>query len=89
VICREQECVRELLATSVMFTMRMSRKAVVTEPLDMQQFEQVALLLADGHVERHIVCVTVCKQGIATSHFHEVGYYVKANPSIYYIPSTS
>jgi hypothetical protein len=89
VTCREQECVTELLATSVIFTMRMSQKAVVTVPVDMQQFEQVALLLADRHVERHSVCLTGCEHGIATSHFHEVGYYLKANPSMYYIPSTS
>ena len=47
----------------VIFTVRMSRKAVVTVPVDMPLFEQVALLLTEGHVERHSVCLTVCKQG--------------------------
>ena len=90
--CREEQCVTELLAISentVIFTVRMSWKSVVTVTVDMRQFEQVALLLADGQGERHSVCLTVCKQGIATSNFHELGYCFKARLSIYYIPSTS
>ena len=89
--CSEEQCVTDLLAipeNTVIFTVRMSRKAVVTVTVDMPQFEQVALLLADGQAERHSVCLTVCKQGIATSHFHELGYCLKARLSIYYIPST-
>ena len=51
------------IGNSVIFTVRMSRKAVVTVPVDMSQFEQVVLLLAVGHVERHRICLTVCNQG--------------------------
>ena len=92
VTCREQQCVTELLAISenpVTFTVRMSRKAVVTVPVDMPQCEQVALLLADRQGDRHSVCLTVCKQGRATLHFHGLGYCLKASLIIYYIPSTS
>jgi hypothetical protein len=87
VTCREQPCVTELLTISetVIFTVRMSRNAVVTVPVDMLQFEEVVLLLADGQGERHSVCLTVCKQGIATSHFHELGYCLKAGLSIWIV----
>ena len=82
----------ELLAisgTPVIFTGRMSWRAVVTVSVYMPMFEQVALLLADGKGARHSVCLRVCKQGIATSNIHELGYCLKAGHSIYYIPSTS
>jgi len=88
----EEQCVRDLLAISentVIFTLRISRKSVFTVTVDMRQFEQVALLLADRQGERHSVCLTVCKQGIATSHFHGLEYCLKASRSIYYIPSTT
>ena len=74
--------------TPEMFTVRMSRKAVATVPVDITLFEQVALLLAVGEGEGHSVCITLCEQNIATSHFHELGYCPKANISIYCIPST-
>jgi hypothetical protein len=54
VTCGEEQTVTELLAVSetpVIFTVRMSRKVVVTVPVDVPQFEQVALLLADGQGE--------------------------------------